>query len=112
MIVKAGMLRHRVGVLAPSEALSEVGQPIKAWANLGTFWAKVSNVAGKEHPTQTTQQVIAESDWQVVFRSLPFTLTVAHRLTYGTDIFGIVNVNSFDDQGCASLNVATCKKLG
>ena len=114
--LRAGLLNQRVSVLQPSEALSAVGQPVKSWLNVGTFWARVVLKGGGESTIGpgSGQQVAAVSDVEVTFRGTgSLTLTVAHRLLWGTRVLGIVAVNTLDDLGRPGvMTVCTCKEMG
>jgi SPP1 family predicted phage head-tail adaptor len=56
--MRAGLLRHRVTIEAPTETQNEFGEPVAGWKPFIEAWASREDLAGRE--TFQAQQVSAE----------------------------------------------------
>lgn len=77
--MRAGKLRDRITVQAMTETADELGQMIQAWADVGTFWAGVSEIQGKY--VEVGGQVRSDLTHEVTVRRLSVRLSPArHRI--------------------------------
>jgi SPP1 family predicted phage head-tail adaptor len=56
--MRAGQLRHRITIEAPTGAQNEYGEPVEGWTPHATVWASREDLGGREYfaaqQTQTT----------------------------------------------------------
>jgi SPP1 family predicted phage head-tail adaptor len=78
MTIKAGQLRNRVTIQAPSTARDGMGQPSKTFTDWQTVWARIVSMGGAEQ--FKGQQYSPEVTHQVTMRWLD-GVTPMHRLT-------------------------------
>jgi SPP1 family predicted phage head-tail adaptor len=107
-VIRAGGMRHRVTLQVMSEAQDSVGQPIQSWADVGTFWANVREMSGRE--AVTARQLNAELTHAVTMRGVGATIKAAtHRLVASGRVLGIESV--IDAEGNGSRLELLCKAI-
>lgn len=85
-----GRLRHRVTVQSRSLVDDSFGQPQPTWTAVGTYWAEVKPLRGRE--AEQARQVRAETTHKVTLR-VPTTITPEHRLLFeSTRVLNILEV--------------------
>lgn len=82
MTIRAGQLDQRVTLLAPADVadVDTYGHPQGEPASLGTFWAGVRGLAGRE--AEQARQVRAEATHAVTMRDIGVEITTRHALTW------------------------------
>lgn len=85
--VYAGDLRHRLQFQLANETRDSFGAAVKVWQTDQTRWGKVEPVKGTE--TTIAAQTTARVTHLITIRDY-VTLTPAHRIKWGSRVFGIV----------------------
>lgn len=67
--MQAGQLNDRVTFQRATLTSNAFGEPLQAWANVGTVWARVEPIAGKER--FSAMQTMADVDYRITFRYQP-----------------------------------------
>ena len=93
--MRAGLLRHRVTVQSASASADAFGQLAPAWADVGTYWANVQPLSGRE--AERARQVRADAT-HVVDMRIPTAITVEHRLRFDGRTLNIVEVRNVDER--------------
>jgi SPP1 family predicted phage head-tail adaptor len=97
--LSAGDLRYRVTLQAPRvpPALDSYGQPVEAWDTLGTYWARIRPLSGRE--AQVALQTKAEATHAVTMRYLgrATPLNPTMQLVFNGRVFGIVQVLNIEE---------------
>ena len=95
--INAGLLCHRVTLQEPAETADEYGQMIPGWASLGTFWAGVEPLQGRE--AERARQLIATATHKVTLRWLgPDVIPRPQpRIVFGSRILHIEAVLNLDE---------------
>jgi SPP1 family predicted phage head-tail adaptor len=90
MVMRAGLLRHRLRIEEAVDVTSTSGdgQPTKAWNVLGTVWGSVEPLSGRE--LFTAQQVSARTTHKITIRAR--SISPKHRLVYGQRVFHLTSV--------------------
>lgn len=95
-MIRAGMLRHRVTLQERSTATDSFGQPIETWSDVGTYWAAVKPLRGREG--EAIRQVKAEATHRVVLRAVA-PVTTAMRLVFDGRVLDIIEALDVDERG-------------
>lgn len=89
--VRSGQLNRRITLQRQSIAQDSYGAPILAWTDLGTFWAEIEPLSGRE--LESAQRMASEVSHQIVMRYQAIfadTRRVAsYRALYRARIFNI-----------------------
>jgi SPP1 family predicted phage head-tail adaptor len=93
--MRAGRLRHRVSIQAPSETLDDFGEADLSWATDSTVWASIEPISGNER--FSSDQVTAELTHRVFIRYLT-GLTPRKRLLFGSRVFQIQSILNKDEK--------------
>lgn len=93
--MRAGRLRHRVTVQSASSSTDSFGQPQPSWASVGTYWANVVPLMGKE--AERARQIRADVTHTVQMR-IPTAITPEMRLSYDSRTLNIVEVVNIDER--------------
>jgi len=64
--MRAGEKRHRITIKKPTESQSGTGEVTTSWSTLGTVWASVQPISGRE--AIQADQAIAESTIRIRMR--------------------------------------------
>lgn len=59
--MQAGRLRHRVTIQGQGSGQSSTGEPNGAWAEVGTYWASVEPLRGREFLESRSQQALVDT---------------------------------------------------
>lgn len=98
MATKAGQLRHRLEILAPSPPESgqnAYGEPSPYYTGTATVWAKITPaLAGRKFMYGNKPAAEHSHEIEIRYRD---GLTVAHRFRLGTRVFGIVWIADPDE---------------
>lgn len=93
--MRAGRLRHRVTVQSASTSTDSFGQTQPTWGSVGTYWANVRPLMGKE--AERARQVRADATHVVEMR-IPVSITPEMRLSYDSRTLNIVEVVNIDER--------------
>lgn len=90
--MRAGALRQRVTFQTATITQNSVGEPVNSWSNIGTVWARVEPLAGKERFAAMQQQ--ADVDYRITCRysSTVAALAPEDRATWNGKTFDIKSV--------------------
>ncbi len=92
----AAKMRHRVDIQSLTETTDDQGGFTKAWATDATVWAEIVPMKGYERfQAQQTQTPLTHK----VTMRYRTGVTTAHRLLYGSRVFGIKEVINVDERG-------------
>lgn len=94
---RAGQLRHRVTIQTPAVTTDPYGQSQPTWENLGTYYASVKPLSGREK--QIASAIRDDISHLVTMRYQPSqTFYPIHRILYGTRTFNIGAVINVDEK--------------
>jgi len=89
--LRAGQMNRRITLQRPSTAQDTCGGPVRTWTDLGTFWAEIQPLSGRE--LESAQRMASEVSHQIVVRYQAIfadTRQVAgYRAVYRSRIFNI-----------------------
>jgi len=91
--MKSATLRKRVTIQRRSTAEDALGQQLLTWETIGTVWAEVEQISGRELLTASAER--AENTARVTVRYRP-DLVEKMRLLYGSIIYDITSVSDLD----------------
>jgi SPP1 family predicted phage head-tail adaptor len=77
--IDPGQLRHRVTLMRATLAPDAAGEDRETWASVGTYWALVTPLTGRE--LTYARQVIATVSHRITIRNVG-TITAANRLVF------------------------------
>lgn len=95
-MLEVGPMRHRVTVQRQSETRDNFGQDVNEWADLKTYWARLTTLTGRE--LEAARQVRADVSIRIVMRA-GADVTAEDRLTHGGRIFSIASVIDPEERG-------------
>lgn len=100
--MRISRLQQRITVQRRSSTLDAYGQEINSWTNIGTVWAEVKPLSGKEKIRANAMVVESQLTHQVTVRYssifLPSVEADAWRILFGTRIFNITSSMNVDEQ--------------
>ena len=64
--VRSGQLNRRITLQRQSTAQDSYGGPVRTWTDLGTFWAEIQPLSGRE--LESAQRMASEISHQIVVR--------------------------------------------
>lgn len=94
--VRAGRLRHRVTLQSRSLTNDSFNQPIESWSDVGTYWAAVEPLTGRE--AERARQIKADASHRVVMRRVA-AISPEQRLRFEGRTLDIVEVLDLDERG-------------
>lgn len=95
--MQAGRLRHRVTVQRSTDSIDQYGDQTPTWASLGTVWASVEPLSGREYFAAAQMQ--SEVSTRIVIRPISgVTLTPKDRVKFGSRYFDIQSVINRDER--------------
>jgi len=95
--MQAGRLRHRVTVQRATDSIDQYGDQTPTWASLGTVWASVEPLSGREYFAAAQMQ--SEVSTRIVIRPISgVTLTPKDRVKFGSRYFDIQSVINRDER--------------
>ena len=95
--MQAGRLRHRVTVQRATDAIDQYGDQTPTWTALGTVWASVEPLNGREYFAAAQMQ--SEVSTRIVIRPISgVTLTPKDRVKFGSRYFDIQSVINRDER--------------
>ena len=101
--MRISKLQQRIIIQRRSSTLDAYGQEINSWTNIGTVWAEVKPLSGREKLRTNAMVVESQLTHQVTVRYsalfLPSVDADAWRIMFGTRIFNITaswNVDEAD----------------
>lgn len=92
--MNVGTMRDRVTIQRGTDTRDAYGQPITTWATVGTYYADLHHLSGRE--AVNALQIKAEATHKVTLRYV-VPITPKDRLLFGTRVFNIVDVNDVDE---------------
>lgn len=92
--MRIGRLTHRVTLQSSSGSADSFGQPSPVWSSVGTYWAQVSPLSGRE--AERARQVRADTTHTVTMRDV-YAITPEMRLLYGSRVLNVVEVRNIDE---------------
>lgn len=87
--MEPGRLNRRVELQSATETADTRGGIARTWATYATVWAEVAPLGGRELFYAQQVQSLVTHNIRMRYRT---TLTAAHRIKYGTRIFGVLSV--------------------
>jgi SPP1 family predicted phage head-tail adaptor len=95
--MQAGRLRHRVTVQRATDSIDQYGDQTPTWTSLGTVWASVEPLSGREYFAAAQMQ--SEVSTRIVIRPISgVTLTPKDRVKFGSRYFDIQSVINRDER--------------
>lgn len=101
--MRISKLQQRITIQRRSSTLDAYGQEINSWSDIGTVWAEVKPLSGREKMRTNAMVVESQISHQVTVRYstlfLPSTTADAWRILFGARIFNITaswNVDEAD----------------
>lgn len=104
--MRAGLLRHRVTIQAPTTTVNERGAQTPGWAEVATVWAEVRTPTGRERSGD--ERTVAVLSHVVTMRYRP-GLTAAHRLKWGDRVFSLLATPDPDNR--RRMLVCQCQEI-
>jgi SPP1 family predicted phage head-tail adaptor len=99
--MRISKLQQRITVQRRSATLDAYGQEINSWINIGTVWAEVKPLSGREKLRNSSMVVESQLTHQVTVRYselfVPPTIADAWRILFGTRIFNITASMNVDE---------------
>lgn len=95
-MLEVGPMRHRIKVQRQSEGENEFGQDNGEWTEVGTYWARLTALTGRE--LETARQIRPEVSIRIIMRA-GADVKAEDRLTHGGRIFSIVSVIDPEERG-------------
>lgn len=97
--MKSGKLRHRVTLQQLVEARDGFGEPADSWADLGTRWARVVPLSGKESVSDAHELAFINARIELRADALTKALTARDRAVYKGVIYDIEAVIDVSGMG-------------
>jgi head-tail adaptor len=98
--VRAGLLRNKVTLQAPaaSETFDSFSQPIQSWTTIGTFFAWIRPLMGRE--AVVAKQVKAEATHGITMNWLGSSVSPnpTYQILYNGRVFGIIQVINVEER--------------
>ena len=90
--MRAGKLDKRLEIEQPISTQDASGSPVVAWLPVGTVWASIEPIKGRE--ALTSNQILGTMDARIRIRQHPLlsSMTAKWRLKYSGVIFNIVSI--------------------
>ena len=104
--MRAGTLRQRVIIQAPTMTTNERGAQTPGWADVATVWADVRTPTGRERSGD--QMTVAVLSHLVTMRYRA-DLTAAHRLKWGERVLALLSTPDPDNR--RRLLVCQCQEI-
>lgn len=96
--MRAGRLRHRVTVQRATDSIDQYGDQTPTWTALGTVWASVEPLSGREYFAAAQMQ--SEINARVTLRPISgVTITPKDRVKFGTRYFDVQSVINLEERG-------------
>jgi SPP1 family predicted phage head-tail adaptor len=96
-MIRAGELRHQVGIQTSTSTPNIVGQPVQTWTDAAVVWASIKPTSGAIKSQQTVDATTPTETHQVSMRWNP-TVNTRCRLRYGTgDVARYFTINEVRD---------------
>lgn len=99
--MRISKLQQRITIQRRSTTLDAYGQEINSWINIGTVWAEVKPLSGREKMRSNAMVVEAELTHQVTVRYselfTPSIIADAWRILFGTRILNITASMNVDE---------------
>jgi SPP1 family predicted phage head-tail adaptor len=93
-------MRQRVTLqaLSATESFDSFGQPVQAWASVGTFWCEVIPLTG--HELVAAKQVKAQATIKVKmrFQGTSISISPENRLLLNGRVFGLFDVRNIEER--------------
>jgi len=85
--VRAGRLRHKVVLQSRSNTQDDFGQPVESWTALGSIYAAIEPLSGRELMTRSGAAALASHKITIRHRE---GITPANRILFGVRLFDIL----------------------
>ncbi|MBC7193869.1 phage head closure protein [Marinobacter sp.] len=85
--MRAGELRHRILIQRLASGQDEYGQPLNAWQDVATVWAKIEDLSGREY-FQAQQVPTAQVSTRITIRWRP-DIEPTMRVVHGARVLDI-----------------------
>ncbi len=86
--MRAGEYRQRITIESKSVSLNSLGQEVITWATVGTYWAKVEDLTGREYLAQGTAET-GTMNTRIFARAHIGTVKLSSRISHGSRVYGI-----------------------
>ena len=93
--MNAGQLKHRVTVQKLAVTRDSTGEELETWSNVGTRWAKIEPLRGKENYQRSGETTT--NFYKVLMRYEAGLLSTDRRLVYGSQYLDIESVINIDE---------------
>lgn len=87
--MRAGQLDQLVTLEQQTQSFDEYGQPVDAWEAVGTYWAAVEPLQGREYIA--AQAAVSELSLRIRMRYVPGVVSTM-RVRHGADTYGVQSV--------------------
>ena len=104
--MNSGKLRHRVTVEGLTETQDASGDVVKSYTVLGSVWAAIEPLSGREY--FQAQQVVSEATSRIRLRYLPGVVP-SSRVLFGSRVFDVLHVANPEERNVELLLL--CKEL-
>lgn len=94
--MRSGKLRHRITIERPADSPDEFGEMRAAYSALGTYWAEVRGLSGKE--TEVASQLRVDATSRVTLRG-GIDIRPSDRIVFGSRILNVVWTQDIDSRG-------------
>ncbi len=94
--LNAGRMRHRVTIKQKSVTRSDSGEEVVIWETVGTYWASVEPIRGREFVEMHQAQAEISHRIRMRYNS---AITPANRAYFGSRVFEIVSVIHVEERG-------------
>jgi SPP1 family predicted phage head-tail adaptor len=89
MALRAGLLDRRIVLERRSETVDTSGQAVEVYDPIGTVWARVEPLGGREGFGQQQWVAVGDVRFTIRFRD---DITPLHRVSYNGQFFDVVSV--------------------
>lgn len=91
-MVAIGAKQHRLEIQQPVTTPDQYGDPVVAWTTIGTVWASIEPMKGRER--LLGDQIVGEMDTRIKVRwgAITKQITAAHRGVHQGVVFNFVSI--------------------
>jgi SPP1 family predicted phage head-tail adaptor len=94
--MRTGQLRHRVTIERPTLAADEFGEMRPTYSSVGTYWAEVRGLSGKE--SEIASQLRVDATSRVRLRG-KIDIRASDRVLFGARVLNVVWIMDEDSRG-------------
>ncbi len=90
--MRAGELRERITIQAPTAVQNSYGEETITWSDVATVWASVEFLAGQERYQRAVDQAVSTATYRITMRYRD-DVTEEHRIQWRGRYLGILSVH-------------------